>query len=186
MHSYCIMQHEFYFSMIDLLIHFSAFFGSEGHVALDRNTGPGYDSLFLRLVPGFLLSACPIRHFHALPGLKDSRVALPTSYPNALRAMQGGSFHHFYDGLRYDLAGRRTHDLPDTLTTKPTRHGFMSQILYINILVDWSLSGIMTSKLVIRESESPRPAASSILISRVPWSLSHTEPALWRTFMKEK
>ena len=44
---------------------------------------------------------------------------------------------------------------------------FMSQILYINILVDWSLSGIMTSKLVIRESESPRPAASSILISRM-------------------
>ena len=44
---------------------------------------------------------------------------------------------------------------------------FMSQILYINILVDWSLSGIMTSKLVIRESESPRPVASSILISRM-------------------
>ena len=34
-------------------------------------------------------------------------------------------------------------------------------------LVDWSLSGIMTSKRVIRESESPRPAASSILISRM-------------------
>ena len=43
----------------------------------------------------------------------------------------------------------------------------MSQILYINILVDWSLSRIMTSKLVIRESESPRPAASSILILRM-------------------
>ena len=43
----------------------------------------------------------------------------------------------------------------------------MSQILYINILLDWSLRGIMTSKLVIRESESPRPAASSILISRM-------------------
>ena len=43
----------------------------------------------------------------------------------------------------------------------------MSQILYINILVDWSLSGILTSKLIIRESESPRPAASSILISRM-------------------
>ena len=43
----------------------------------------------------------------------------------------------------------------------------MSQILYINILVDWSLSGIMTSKLVIRESESPRPATSSVLISRM-------------------
>ena len=41
----------------------------------------------------------------------------------------------------------------------------MSQILYINILFDWSLSGIMTSKLVIRESESPRPVSSSILIS---------------------
>ena len=45
----------------------------------------------------------------------------------------------------------------------------MSQILYINILVHWSLSGIMTSKLVIRESESPRPVASSILIS---WMMS--------------
>ena len=39
----------------------------------------------------------------------------------------------------------------------------MSQILYTNILVDWSLSVIMTSKLVIRESESPRPVASSVL-----------------------
>ena len=38
----------------------------------------------------------------------------------------------------------------------------MSQILYINTLVDKNLSGIMTSKLVIRES-----AASSILISRM-------------------
>ena len=43
----------------------------------------------------------------------------------------------------------------------------MSQILFVNILVDWSLSGIMTSKLVIRESESPRPTALSILISRM-------------------
>ena len=48
----------------------------------------------------------------------------------------------------------------------------MSQIIYINILVDWSLSGIMTSKLVIRESESPWPAASSILISRMKSILS--------------
>ena len=43
----------------------------------------------------------------------------------------------------------------------------MSQILYINILVDRSLSGIMSPKLVIRESESPQPAATSILISRM-------------------
>ena len=37
-------------------------------------------------------------------------------------------------------------------------------------IVDWSLSGIITSKLVIRESESPQPAASSILISRMATS----------------
>ena len=58
----------------------------------------------------------------------------------------------------------------------------MSQITYINILVDWSLSDIMTSKLVIRESESPRPAASSILISRmtsssaiIPYRILHQQ-----------
>ena len=34
-------------------------FGSEGHVALDRNPGPGYNTLLLRLIPGDLLSACP-------------------------------------------------------------------------------------------------------------------------------
>ena len=33
--------------------------------------------------------------------------------------------------------------------------------------VDWSLSGIMTSNLVIREFVSAQPAASSILISRM-------------------
>ena len=47
------------------------------------------------------------------------------------------------------------------------QQGFMSQIQYINILVNWSLSGMLTSKLVIRESESPRPAALSILILRM-------------------
>ena len=66
----------------------------------------------LRLIPGDLLSACPHRQFHTLPGLLDSRAALPNPYPNALRAMQGGSLYHFYDGLWYDPAGRRTHDLP--------------------------------------------------------------------------
>ena len=94
------------------LIHYSAFFGSEGHVALDRNPGPGYDTLLLRLIPGDLLSACRHRQFHTLPGLLDSRAALSNSHPNALRAMQGGSLYHFDDGLWYDPAGRRTHDLP--------------------------------------------------------------------------
>ena len=88
------------------------FFGSEDHVALDRNPGPGYDTLLLWMIPGDLLSAFPHRQFHTLPGLLDSWAALPNSYPNALRAMQGGSLYHFHDGLWYDPAGRRTHYLP--------------------------------------------------------------------------
>ena len=63
------------------------------------------------MIPGDLLSAFPHKQFHTLPGVLDSRVALPNSYPNALRAMQGGSLYHFY-GLWYDPAERRTHDLP--------------------------------------------------------------------------
>ena len=88
------------------------FSGSEGHVALDRNLGPGYDTLLLRMIPGDLLSTFPHRQFHTLPGLLDSWAALPNSYHSALRAMQGGSLYHFYDGLWYDPAERRTHDLP--------------------------------------------------------------------------
>ena len=64
------------------------------------------------MIPGDLLSAFPHRQFHTLPGLLDSWAALPNSNPNALRAMQGGSLYYFYDGLWYDLAGRRTHNLP--------------------------------------------------------------------------
>ena len=60
------------------------------------------------MIPGDLLSAFPHRQFHTLPGLLDSWAALPNSYPNAL---QGGSLYHFYDGLWYDPAWRRTHDL---------------------------------------------------------------------------
>ena len=88
------------------------FFGSEGHVALDRNPGTGYDTLLLRMIPGDLLRAFPHRQFHTLPGLLDSWAALPNSYPNALSAMQGGNLYHFYDGLWYDPTERRTHDLP--------------------------------------------------------------------------
>ena len=55
------------------------------------------------MIPGDLLSAFPHRQFHTLPGLLDSWAALPNSYPNALRAMQGGSLYHFYDGLWYDV-----------------------------------------------------------------------------------
>ena len=84
------------------------FFGSEGHVALDRNPGTGYDTLLLRMIPGDILSAIPHRQFHTLANLLDIWAALPNSYPNALRAMQGGSLYHFYD----DPTERRTHDLP--------------------------------------------------------------------------
>ena len=54
------------------------------------------------MIPGDLLSACPHRQFHTLPSLLDSRAALPNSYPNALRAMQGGSLYHFNQGLWYN------------------------------------------------------------------------------------
>ena len=64
------------------------------------------------MIPGNLLSAFLHRQFHTLPGLLDSWAALPNSNPNALRTMQGGSLHHFYDGLWDDPAQRRTHDLP--------------------------------------------------------------------------
>ena len=64
------------------------------------------------MIPGDLLSACPNRLFHTLPGLLDSRVALSDFYPNPLRAKEGGSLYHLYDGLWYDPAGRGTHDLP--------------------------------------------------------------------------
>ena len=57
--------------------------------SIDRNPGPGYDTLLLRLIPGDLLSACPHRQFHTLPSLLDSQAALPNSYPNTLLAMQG-------------------------------------------------------------------------------------------------
>ena len=64
------------------------------------------------MIPGDILSALPHRQFHTLPGLLDSRTALPNSNPSALRAIQGGSSYHFYDGLWYDPAERQTHDLP--------------------------------------------------------------------------
>ena len=86
------------------------FFSSEGHVALVRN--PGSYTLLLQLIPGNLLSACPHRLFHTLPSLLDRWAALPNSNPYALLAIQGGSSYHFYDGLWYDPAGMRTHDLP--------------------------------------------------------------------------
>ena len=58
-------------------------FNTEGHVALDRNPGPGYNTLLLRLIPGDFYSACLHKQLHTLPGLLNSQAALPSSYPNA-------------------------------------------------------------------------------------------------------
>ena len=63
------------------------------------------------MIPGDLLSVFSHRQFHTLLGLLDSRAALPNSCPNACMPMQGGSLRHFYDGLWYDSAERRTHYL---------------------------------------------------------------------------
>ena len=96
------------------------------------------------MIPGDLLSAFPHRQFHTLPGLLDSWAALPNSYPNALRAMQGGSLYHFYDGLWYDPAERRTHDLPCERRTRyhwanPTRYIYIDKILryFTNMFHNW-------------------------------------------------
>ena len=48
-----------------------------------------------------------------------------------MRAMQGGSLYHFYDGLWYDLAERRTHDPP---CERRTRYR-LSQPDTVNLLV---------------------------------------------------
>ena len=65
------------------------FFSINGHVALDRNPGPAYNTLILRLIPRDLLNACLYRQFHTIPGSLDSQVALSISYPNACVPSKG-------------------------------------------------------------------------------------------------
>ena len=91
------------------------------------------------MIPGGLLSAFPHRQFHTLPGLLDSWAALPNSYPNALRAMQGGSLYHFYDGLWYDPAERRTHDLPCERRTRYLKEGEPAKPLIPAFPKNWYL-----------------------------------------------
>ena len=61
--------------------------------------------------------------------------------------MQGGSLYHFYDGLWYDLAERRTHDLPCKRRTRyrlsqpdtvDHRRAAVFQILFWNISLPWN------------------------------------------------
>ena len=70
-------------SLIDWLINpLECFFSIEDHEALGRNPWPGYNTLFLWLIPGYFYSACPNRQFHTLPCLLHSQAALPNSFPN--------------------------------------------------------------------------------------------------------
>ena len=109
------------------------------------------------MIPGDLLSAFPHRQFHTLPGLLDSWAALPNSNPNACVPMQGGSLYHFYDGLWYDPAERRTHDLPCERRTRyrlsqpDTVPGLRQSVLiklsgYIDVNVINYQCGIATSE----------------------------------------
>ena len=83
------------------------------------------------MIPGDLLSAFHHRQFHTLPGLLDSRAALPNSYPYALRAYAG---RQLVPILRWSLVwpGREVNSRPTvreavTLPTEPTRHGLTLQ-----------------------------------------------------------
>ena len=88
------------------------FFGIEGHVALDINPGPGYNTLLLRLISGYLLSAGPhIDRTTHYPTLYTVRIHSQTL--TLMHACQAGmQFQPFYGGLWYDLAGTQTHDIP--------------------------------------------------------------------------
>ena len=84
------------------------------------------------MIPGDLLSAFPLRQFHTLPGLKDSCATLPNSNPNTCMPMQGGSLYHFYDGLWYDPAGRRTHYL---LCERRTRYRQPDTVYIFGVII---------------------------------------------------
>ena len=105
------------------------------------------------MIPGDLLSAFPHRQFHTLPGLLDSWAALQNSYPNALRAMQGGSLYHFYDGLWYDLTERRTHDLPCERRThyrlsQPDTVCMKEYCLYVVMTISVGVRGLDPEEIV--------------------------------------
>ena len=77
------------------------------------------------MIPGDLVSACPHRQFHTLPGLLDSRAALPNTNPNACVPMKGGSLYHFMMVFGMIRPGGKLTTVreADMLTTEPTRHG---------------------------------------------------------------
>ena len=121
------------------------------------------------MIPGDLLSACPHRQFYTLPGLLDSWAALPNSNPNACMLMQGGSLYHFYDGLWYDPAERRTHDLPCERRTRyrlsqpDTVFGIEVETLVgemrlpqdkLNTLIELLNQAVKSNKMTVRSFQS--------------------------------
>ena len=117
-----------------LLNSLECFFGIEDHVALDRKPGPAYNTLFLRLISGNLLSSCPMHNqFHTLPGLLDSRAVLSNSNPYAsVPSMEAVcTIFMMVFGV---WPGREANPQPNTqktntLTTKPSqRSGFFLKI----------------------------------------------------------
>ena len=88
--------------MVSWPIHWSAFC-IESYVALDRNTGSGYDTILLRLIPGYIYSARPYRQFHTLPGLLHSQAALSNSYPDTCVP---NSLYHFMTVFGVTWPGR--------------------------------------------------------------------------------
>ena len=56
---------------------------------LDRNPGPGYDTQPLQLIPGDLLSKCPVDSFTHYPAFKT--VGLHCQTPTLKPACQGGT-----------------------------------------------------------------------------------------------
>ena len=82
----------------------------------------------------------------------------------------GGSVHSYKDIFIWFLLINSYHEIKTSYNIDIVLCNaclIWSQIPFIYILVDWSLRSIMNSKLAIRESESHRSAASSIMISQM-------------------
>ena len=90
------------------------FFVIECHVALDRYSGPWYDTLLLRFQTTFKVHV-PIDSFTHYPAFYT--VGLHSQTPTRTPASQEvGSLFNFYDGLWYDANPRPTSWEADTLT----------------------------------------------------------------------
>ena len=118
------------------------------------------------MIPGDLLSAFPHRQFHTLPGLLDSWGAVPNAYPNALRAMQGGSLYHFHDGLWYDPAELSTGQFQNQLGFVSLYHQVYSSYKIMNLHV--TLVEVGLSTLVIYDGDPNFKVCDCHIISEPP------------------